>query len=131
MSWQQYVDNQICSQVTCKVAVIAGKADGAVWAKFELDPSHAVRPEELQKIAAGMNAKPESFLETGIEIGGEKYICLQAEDKLVRGRKGGSALIICATNTCLLIATTTDGFPPGQLNIVVERLGDYLRSSNY
>ena len=35
MSWQQYVDNQICAAVSCRVAVIAGLADGAVWAKFE------------------------------------------------------------------------------------------------
>lgn len=31
----------------------------------------------------------------------------------------------------LLVAATTDGFPPGQLNSVVEKLGDYLRSNNY
>lgn len=31
----------------------------------------------------------------------------------------------------LLVAATTDGFPPGQLNTVVEKLGDYLRASNY
>ena len=37
MSWQAYVDNQICAQVSCRVAVIAGLQDGAVWAKFEKD----------------------------------------------------------------------------------------------
>lgn len=35
MSWQSYVDGQICGMVDCRVAVIAGSADGAVWAKFE------------------------------------------------------------------------------------------------
>ena len=35
MSWQAYVDNQICAAVSCRVAVIAGLGDGAVWAKFE------------------------------------------------------------------------------------------------
>lgn len=37
MSWQAYVDNQICAAVSCRVAVIAGLQDGAVWAKFEKD----------------------------------------------------------------------------------------------
>lgn len=31
----------------------------------------------------------------------------------------------------LLVAATTDGFPPGQLNAVVEKLGDYLKQNNY
>lgn len=33
--------------------------------------------------------------------------------------------------TGLLVAVTTDGVPPGTLNTVVEKLGDYLRSNNY
>lgn len=31
----------------------------------------------------------------------------------------------------LLVAATIDGFPPGQLNTVVEKLGDYLKQNNY
>ena len=31
----------------------------------------------------------------------------------------------------LIAAATVDGFPPGQLNNVVEKLGDYLRTNNY
>lgn len=37
MSWQSYVDNQICQHVDSRLAVIAGLTDGAVWAKFEKD----------------------------------------------------------------------------------------------
>lgn len=39
MSWQSYVDNQICAQVSCRLAAIAGLQDGAIWAKFEKDSS--------------------------------------------------------------------------------------------
>lgn len=38
MSWQAYVDNQICAAVSCRIAAIAGLQDGAVWAKYE-DPN--------------------------------------------------------------------------------------------
>jgi len=131
MSWQTYVDNQICAQVSCRVAVIAGLQDGAVWAKFEKDLAAPVSQEELKSIADAMRGNPGSFQETGIRLGGEKYFCLSAENNLIRGRKGSSALCIVATNTCLLAAATTDGFPPGQLNTVVEKLGDYLRTNNY
>jgi len=131
MSWQAYVDNQICAQVSCRVAVIAGLQDGAIWGKFEKDISQPVSQQELKTIADTMKNNPGAFNEHGVHLGGEKYFCLQAENNLVRGRKGSSALCIVATNTCLLVAATTDGFPPGQLNTVVEKLGDYLKSSNY
>ena len=42
MSWQAYVDNQICAQVSCKLAVIGGLADGQVWAKFEKEVTQPV-----------------------------------------------------------------------------------------
>ena len=44
MSWQAYVDNQICAAVSCRVAVIAGLAEGAVWAKFEKGLTSEVSP---------------------------------------------------------------------------------------
>lgn len=37
MSWQSYVDDQICKQVECTFAAIAGIQDGSIWAKFEKD----------------------------------------------------------------------------------------------
>ncbi|XP_023242719.1 profilin-like isoform X1 [Centruroides sculpturatus] len=131
MSWQAYVDNQICAQVSCRLAVIAGLQDGAIWAKFEKDIPKPVTQQELKFIADTMRTNPNSFTESGIRLGEDKYYCLHAENSLLRGRKGSSALIVVATNTCLLVAATTDGFPPGQLNAVVEKLGDYLRSNNY
>ena len=128
MSWQAYVDNQICAAVSCRVAVIAGLTDGAVWAKFEKDlpsevsclllppptppqplrlprvvpltPVMQVTQEELKKIADGMRSNPGSFTTSGIWLGGEKYFCLNAESSLLRGRKGSSALCVVATNTC-------------------------------
>uniref|UniRef100_A0A131YEP9 Profilin n=1 Tax=Rhipicephalus appendiculatus TaxID=34631 RepID=A0A131YEP9_RHIAP len=132
MSWQAYVDNQICAQVQCTVAAIAGLADGAIWGKYEKDPNTAkVTQQELKTIADTMKTKPSNFNENGIYIGGTKYVCLSAENTLVRGRKGSSAFIAVATTTCLLVAATVDGFPPGQLNTVVEKLGDYLRTNGY
>ncbi|RWS18304.1 Profilin-5-like protein, partial [Leptotrombidium deliense] len=57
--------------------------------------------------------------------------CIAAENNLSRGRKGLSAVCIITTNTLLILAASTDGFPPGQFNTVVEKLGDYLRSYQY
>lgn len=130
MSWQAYVDNQICNYVSSKLAVIASLQDGAIWAKQEKS-DQPVTQEELKKIADTMRTSPQSFQEKGVYLAGEKYFCLSAEPNLIRGRKGSSALCIVATKSCLLVVVTTDGFPPGVLNTVVERLGDYLITNNY
>lgn len=61
-----------------------------------------VTQEELKVIADAMRSNPGSFQEHGIRLGGEKYFCLSAENNLLRGRKGSSALCIVATNTCEL-----------------------------
>lgn len=129
MSWQAYVDEQICSQVSCKIAVIASLQDGSVWAKK--DSPLEVTQQELKSIADTMRNDPKSFERNGVHLAGEKYICLFADSNLIRGRKGSAALCIVATKSCLLVAVTTDGFPPGNLNTVVEKLGEYLVTSNY
>jgi len=129
MSWQAYVDNQICQFVQCKVAIIASNQDGAIWARK--DTGNLVTQEELKKIADTMKNNPQAFLENGVHVAGEKYFCLSAEANLIRGRKGSSALCIVATKSCLLVVVTVDGFPPGVLNQVVERLGEYLVTNNY
>ncbi|XP_013779145.1 profilin-1-like [Limulus polyphemus] len=131
MSWQNYVDNQICNQVECRIAVIAGLQNGGIWAKYEMGSNTPITETEVRSIIEKMKSNPTLFQETGIHIGAEKYICLKAEDNLLRGRKGSSALCIVTTEQCLIAAATTDGVPPGRLNMVVERLGDYLRMSGY
>ena len=99
MSWQSYVENQICGHVSCRFAAIASLNDGSLWGKFENDPNSITQPQ-LKAIADLMRDNPESLITNGIRLGSEKYICLHADQNLVRGRLGGSALCIVATNKC-------------------------------
>jgi len=131
MSWQAYVDNQICAFVQCKTAAIAGLQDGSIWAKYEATPANTITQAEMKAIIDTMRNNPSKFLEGGIHLGGEKYITISSDEKLVRGRKGTSALIVVVTNTLVLAVATQEGFPAGQLNSIVEKLGDYLRSTNF
>ncbi|RWS13786.1 Profilin-like protein [Dinothrombium tinctorium] len=131
MSWQAYVDSQICDQVSCRFAVISSLQNGAIWAKFEENNGNKITVEEMRKIADTFRSNPNEFQEKGIYIAGEKYFCLVVEDNLVRGRKGNSALAIVTTNCCIILAATTDSVPPGKLNTVVEKLADYLKSNGY
>jgi len=129
MSWQAYVDQQICGVVDCKFACIAGLQNGQIWAQKSLGVD--VTEDEIRTIASKIVTDSNYFQQNGIILGGEKYICISAEKNLVRGRKNKSALCIVATNTCLLVAICQDSVPPGQLNNCVEKLGDYLRQSQY
>jgi len=129
MSWQAYVDQQICGVVDCKFAAIAGLSNGQIWAQKANNVN--VTEDEIRTIATKIVNDPDTFTQSGIILGGEKYICISAEKGLVRGRKNKNALCIVATNTCLLVAVCNDGVSPGQLNSVVEKLGDYLRQSQY
>ncbi|XP_022256269.1 profilin-2-like [Limulus polyphemus] len=122
----KYVDDQICSQVQCRLAVIAELAHGGILAKRESDPNTQIAPSELKVTVDTMKFNPVAF-----SIGGEKCICLSAESTLHRGRKEGSVLCIVATEKCLIASVTADRIPGDQLNLVVEKLGDYLRLSGY
>jgi len=132
MSWQEFVDQQICAVVPCKMALIAGIDDGTIWAKKEC-PGITITSDELVTIGRGIKSNNEvkCFEQTGIKLGGEKYICISAEPSLVRGRKNKNALCIVGTNTCLIVAVCDENASAGQLNNAVEKLGDYLKASGY
>ncbi|XP_076338646.1 uncharacterized protein LOC143240306 [Tachypleus tridentatus] len=130
MSWQTYVDDHIRSQIPCKLVVIAGR-DGGIWAKFEKDPAFQVTSQELKVICDQMSSSPETFLHSGIHIGGDRYICLASENNLLRGRKGGSPLCIVKTEQAVIVAIAEEGGIAGNLNVIVEKLGEYLASAGY
>lgn len=83
--------------------VVLREGNDSVYTKVRISafsPPPQVTQQELKTIADAIRSNPQSFLENGIHLGGEKYICIQADNTLVRGRKGSSALCIVATNTC-------------------------------
>ena len=82
MSWQQYVDNQICAQVSCRLAVIAGLQDGAVWAKFEKD-----LPAQVSIEPNWPTGQP-----VGV-VGGELCVTRPVADSSMLPLQTGSALI--------------------------------------
>ncbi|XP_076362955.1 profilin-like isoform X1 [Tachypleus tridentatus] len=105
--------------------------DSPQWTQQMAPHDFAVTQNELKKIVDQMKTKPETFQGEGIHLGGQRYICLRADEDLLRGRKEGSALCVVKTGTCLIIAATADGEPPGTLNVVVEKLGEYLKYAGY
>ncbi|CAN6721454.1 unnamed protein product [Malus baccata var. baccata] len=117
MSWQQYVDDHLMCDIDgnrLTAAAILGQ-DGSVWAQSATFP--AFKPEEIAAILKDFD-QPGTLAPTGLFLGGTKYMVIQGESgAVIRGKK---------TSQALLIGIYDEPVTPGQCNIVVERLGDYL-----
>ncbi|KAK8452571.1 hypothetical protein SEVIR_5G133450v4 [Setaria viridis] len=121
MPWQAYVDDHMLCDIDGQrltAAAILGH-DGAVWAQSDAVP----------QVAAIMNDfnEPGSLAPTGLYLGGSKYMVIQGEPgAVIRGKKGPGGVTIKKTNMAIIIGIYEEPMTPGQCNMVVERLGDYL-----
>ena len=98
--------------------------DGTVWAQSDSFPQ--LKPEEITAIMNDFN-EPGSLAPTGLYLGGTKYMVIQGESGVViRGKKGSGGATIKKTNMALIIGIYNEPLTPGQCNMIVERLGDYL-----
>ncbi|XP_020596045.1 profilin-3 [Phalaenopsis equestris] len=126
MSWQTYVDEHLICDIEGQrltAAAIMGH-DGSVWAQSALFPQF--KPSEISAIMNDFN-EPGSLAPTGLHLGGTKYMVIQGEPgAVIRGKKGSGGITIKKTNQALIIGIYNEPMTPGQCNMVVERLGDYL-----
>ncbi|KAE9600351.1 putative profilin [Lupinus albus] len=84
------------------------------------------KPEEITAIVNDF-AEPGSLAPTGLYLGGTKYMVIQGEPgAVIRGKKGPGGVTVKKTNQALIIGIYDEPMTPGQCNVVVERLGDYL-----
>nr|GMD50408.1 profilin A [Ipomoea batatas] len=126
MSWQTYVDEHLMCDTEGNIlssAAIVGH-DGTVWAQSSSFPQF--KPEEISAIMKDFD-EPGSLAPTGLHLGGTKYMVIQGEaGAVIRGKKGPGGICVKKTGQCLLIGIYDEPMTPGQCNVVVERLGDYL-----
>ncbi|KAF3515336.1 hypothetical protein F2Q69_00001139 [Brassica cretica] len=125
MSWQTYVDDHLMSDLgdeqRLTAAAIIGQ-DGSVWAQ-----------SGERKFPSGINkdfSEPGPLAPTGLFINGAKYMVIQGEpNAVIRGKKGAGGVTIKKTTQALVFGIYEEPVTPGQCNMVVERLGDYLIES--
>ncbi|KAM3328601.1 hypothetical protein ACQJBY_026003 [Aegilops geniculata] len=131
MSWQTYVDEQLLCDIDGQrltAAAILGH-DGAVWAQS--DPFPEVKPEEITAVINDFD-EPGSLAPTGLFLGGTKYMVIQGEPgAVIRGKKGSGGVTIKKTSLAIIIGIYEEPMTPGQCNMVVERLGDYLLEQGF
>nr|A4GDT9.1 RecName: Full=Profilin-2; AltName: Full=Pollen allergen Ole e 2; AltName: Allergen=Ole e 2 [Olea europaea]AAZ30435.1 pollen profilin [Olea europaea] len=129
MSWQAYVDDHLMCDIEgheghrLTAAAIVGH-DGSVWAQSATFPQF--KPEEMNGITTDFN-EPGHLAPTGLHLGGTKYMVIQGEaGAVIRGKKGSGGITIKKTGQALVCGIYEEPVTPGQCNMVVERLGDYL-----
>ncbi|KAF8400922.1 hypothetical protein HHK36_014225 [Tetracentron sinense] len=84
------------------------------------------KPEEITAIMSDF-AEPGSLAPTGLYLGGTKYMVIQGEaGAVIRGKKGSGGVTVKKTTLALIIGVYDEPLTPGQCNMIVERLGDYL-----
>ncbi|KAI3833411.1 hypothetical protein MKW92_017601 [Papaver armeniacum] len=97
MSWQTYVDEHLMCETE----------------------GHYLTGAAIIGHDGSVWAKSEKHLApTGLFLGGTKYMVIQGEPgAVIRGKK---------TTQALIVGVYDEPMTPGQCNMVVERLGDYL-----
>ncbi|XP_059299637.1 profilin-1-like [Lycium barbarum] len=131
MSWQTYVDDHLMCEVEghhLAAAAILG-FDGSVWAQSPAFPQF--KPEEIANIMKDFD-EPGFLAPTGLFLGGTKYMVIQGEPgAVIRGKKGSGGITIKKTNQALIFGIYEEPVTPGQCNMVVEKIGDYLFDQGY
>ncbi|KAK4427278.1 Profilin-A [Sesamum alatum] len=126
MSWQTYVDEHLMCEVEgvhLTAAAIIG-LDGSVWAQSTAFP--AFKPEEMKNIVRDFD-EPGFLAPTGLFLGGAKYMVIQGEPgAVIRGKKGSGGITVKKTGQALIFGLYEEPMTPGQCNMVVEKMGDYL-----
>ncbi|CAL1414264.1 unnamed protein product [Linum trigynum] len=129
MSWQTYVDEHLMCEIEGQQgqhlasAAIVGH-DGSVWAQSSAFPQF--KGSEVSEIMKDFD-EPGHLAPTGLHIAGNKYMVIQGEPgAVIRGKKGAGGITIKKTGQALVVGIYEEPVTPGQCNMVVERLGDYL-----
>ncbi|ESK95778.1 profilin ii [Moniliophthora roreri MCA 2997] len=126
MSWQAYVDTNLVGSGRVSQAAILG-LKGGVWAT---SPGFNVSPEEQKAIINGFNS-PGAVQASGLRIAGEKYITINASEQSINLKKGPDGGVLVKTTQAVLVAVYKAPIQQTEATVVVEGLGDYLRSVNY
>ncbi|KAG7571240.1 hypothetical protein FFLO_00752 [Filobasidium floriforme] len=101
---------------------------GGVWATsagYTLS-----KPEQDFLVKTAFNTPGEAQAH-GITLAGIKYMCLQATDEELLGRKGEKGCIIMKTKQAILVAEYDPPVIVGDANVVLAKLAKYLKDSGY
>jgi profilin len=69
----------------------------------------------------------QNVLPGSLRFGGQKYMLIAGDPgSVIRGKLSQSGIVVKKTNTAMVFGIFDEGVQPGDCNVVVENLGDYL-----
>lgn len=126
MSWQSYVDN-LTGSGNIASALIAG-LNGSTWATS--DQSLQLGANEISGLNAGFTSIDQFY--SGVTIGGIKYMFIAMPDaNTLILKKGQCGATICKTAQAYIIGLYGEKHTPGNCNLSVNTMADYLRNAGY
>ncbi|KAF2457995.1 profilin-A [Lineolata rhizophorae] len=133
MSWQAYVDTSLVGTGNIDKAAIFNADGNSVWATSS---GFSVAPNEMQEIVAAYKDKGDEnglkqVQQTGLHVGGERFVVLKADERSLYGKKGKEGIVIVKTSQAILVAHYPESVQPGVAANVVEQLADYLIGVGY
>ncbi|KZO90799.1 profilin [Calocera viscosa TUFC12733] len=126
MSWQAYVDDHLVGTGKISRAAIIGLA-GGVWASSS---GYNLSPQEQQAIINVFNNTDTAFA-NGLRLNNRKFFTVQADDQKFYGKLGAGGSTLVKTTQAVVVAEYDPPTQGGEANLVVEKLGDYLKSVGY
>ena len=131
MSWDSYVEHLMVDLPNGGKLTTGGIVgqDGGVWAAAPDFPD--VTPEQVTAIMAGFasiekDGHAGELGGTGIRLGAEKFQVAPGDETVLRGKSAGGGCTIKRTGTALVVGIYKEPVQPGDCNVIVENLGDYL-----
>jgi len=67
----------------------------------------------------------------GIKLGDAKFQVVPGDETVIRGKSKGGGACIKRTNTALVVGIYEEPVVAGDCNVIVENLGDYLKSMEF
>lgn len=132
MSWQQYVDVNLCGTGNVSEAAICGH-DGNPWAS-SAGLTSVIKPAEVAAIVRGFS-DPTS-VQGGIHLGGVKYMFLRCDGDVMNGQKGpGKSIVVNKTNQAVIIGIWDNSVNPnssaGNCSKTVGDVAEYLKQQSF
>ncbi|KAL1552378.1 profilin [Salvia divinorum] len=127
-TWMQpYVDDHLMVEsngVQLTSAAIISHHYGAVWAQSANFPWFSV--EEIDEILEEFK-KPGKLVQTGLSLGGTKYIVIPGEQRdVIRGVRGSYGITVKKTNRVLLVGIHNQWLALAQCSELLEKTANLL-----
>ncbi|MFD3679123.1 profilin [Streptomyces sp. NPDC058613] len=121
MSWQTYVDEELVGTGKVRQGAIIG-FDGNAWAA---SPGYRLLAGEGAAIVR-LCQNPANVMAGGVTVVGVKYVGSKGDSRSIIAMRSATGVVLARTGQCIVIGRWDEAQKPGDAQLTVEKLADYL-----